>query len=622
MRRDIFLHFLNRDTREVFDLYGNLKKFDHAQVMRRSLNACAILCEDHCVAPPGFLVEDQIAFELAENQQAYLEHGVIQLPMRENSLADFAEKKRVGYEPMRNRYSGLFDDTRIEFLGRHATGIIRRKSHITDGILKDWSSGAEVGKRIWLPSKQLLTASTIDLIAKIPGILDDRGVAVTWEAISPELPEEARPAKDPLRNTLQHIYFGQYCREFKLVAVTTLPYIVHDFRITSEPGYNYRWLTKFLDVFGVRSLLIDAPASFIVTMRRETGFIAFIDAFVALSRQIKTETDLVFHAARVRRTVGYAWESLDARKLSFYDLSSLEISELASALEEAAAQLTLSFGLTARATPAVVNPALVVSQQTMSAEPDLVLFVALEEELAVLAKALGLTKTASTPEAVGTIDKIKVAVICPRAMGRVAAAVSMTSYLAKRLSRPKLILIVGIAGGFPENKTVQGHIIIADKVVDLAMRKVGDSTSGAEPNFRREEYPLLDQIKNQTLSDDFDTHSWSSRVAAELEWQSDRRPSLHYGSIGSADEVVASNEWRAQFLSGKGGEPKLLGVEMEAGGVCAAARRFKVPVSMLRVVSDQADPAKTDDQWRKLGMKTLADLIASISIGKIMAAID
>jgi nucleoside phosphorylase len=291
-------------------------------------------------------------------------------------------------------------------------------------------------------------------------------------------------------------------------------------------------------------------------------------------------------------------------------------------MEDAAAQLTVAFGLPTRAVSTIPNPALVVSHITMSAEPDLVLFVALEEELAVLAKSLGLDKTASTPEATGKIDGIDVAVICPRAMGRVAAAVAMTSYLARRGTRPKLILIVGIAGGFPENKTVQGHIIVVDKVVDLAMRKVGDSAMGAEPNFRREEYPLLDQVAKQTLSDDFDTHGWSSRVAAELEWESDRRPSLHYGPIGSADEVVASDPWRAQFLGGKGGEPKLLGVEMEAGGVCAAARRFKIPVSMLRVVSDQADPAKTDDHWRKLGMKTLADLIANMSVAKIIAAID
>ena len=86
--------------------------------------------------------------------------------------------------------------------------------------------------------------------------------------------------------------------------------------------------------------------------------------------------------------------------------------------------------------------------------------------------------------------------------------------------------------------------------------------------------------------------------------------------------MVASDEWRKQILEGKGGDPKLLGVEMEAGGVCAAARKDGSPVSMLRVVSDQADPAKADDHWRKLGMKTLADLLKHASLAKVIAALN
>ena len=44
-------------------------------------------------------------------------------------------------------------------------------------------------------------------------------------------------------------------------------------------------------------------------------------------------------------------------------------------------------------------------------------------------------------------------------------------------------------------------------------------------------------------------------------------------------------------------------------------------MSMMRVVSDQADPAKADDDWRKRGMRTLADLLKHASIGKVVAAL-
>lgn len=411
LRRDLFLHFLNRDTREVFGLYTTLSNDAHAGLLRRALNAAIMLCEDRCVAPPGFVVEDQIAFLLAENQGAFLREGLIQLPMRESSLAEFAEKKRIGYQPMRDRYSGLFSDTRIGFLGDNATGIIRRKTHITEGILRDWSTGAEAGKKIWKPVKNLLKPAGIDLVAKIPLILDQRGTAVTWAAIQPELPSAASAAKVELRNTLQHIYFKQYCDEFRLCALTGIPYIQHDFDIPCDArAYNFRRLGAFLEIFDLRDILFDAPADLLVALRRRPGFIAFMDAFVALSSTCKTETDLKFFSGQARAAVRFGW---------------------------------------------------------------------------------------------------------------------------------------------PKN----------------------------------------------------------------------RRPSVWQGPLASADEVVASDDWRKNILTGKGGDPKLLGVEMEAGGVCAAARKFNVPVSMLRVISDQADPSKADDNWRKLGMATLADLLKSIGIAHVLEAI-
>lgn len=621
MRRNIFLHQLNRDTREIFGLYGTLTAKNHAILMRRALNAAAIVCEEHCFAPPGFIVEDQIAFDLAENQQAYLREGLIQLPMRESNLADFAEKKRVGYEPMRNRYSGLFDDTRIGFLGNHATGIVNRKTQITQGILDQWASGAEAGRRIWLPAKRKLSTGTIDFVGKVPGILDQRGTAVTWSAIGPELPPDALIASAELRNTLQHVYFGQYCREFGLVALKNVPHVVHNFGLPNERPYDYRLLGTFLDIFEIRDLLFDAPAELIVGLRKQPGFIALLDAYVGLATCSKSETDLKFHAGRSRDAVNYSWHSLQDRRLSLYEGSHVEVGELASVLNEVAAHLTTSLGLEAR--QAGQEAATVPKRgPVMLKEAELVIFVALEEELDVLAKSLGLRKVASTPEAHGKLDGVDVDVICPRTMGRVAAAVAMSRYLARRRGKPKLILIVGLAGGFQENETAPGHIVVVMKVVDLALRKVGDEADGASPHFRREDYTLQDQLLKQILSDDLNKSAWSAQASEAFDWPADRRPSIHQGSMASADEVVASDNWRKQILTGKGGESKLLGVEMEAGGVCAAAHKANVPVSMLRVISDQADPAKADDAWRKRGMKTLADLLKQVSMADVVRALD
>lgn len=49
-----------------------------------------------------------------------------------------------------------------------------------------------------------------------------------------------------------------------------------------------------------------------------------------------------------------------------------------------------------------------------------------------------------------------------------------------------------------------------------------------------------------------------------------------------------------------------LGVEMKAGGVCAAAKEFNMDVAVIRGVSDLADPRKSDSEWRRRAMKTVA----------------
>ncbi len=61
---------------------------------------------------------------------------------------------------------------------------------------------------------------------------------------------------------------------------------------------------------------------------------------------------------------------------------------------------------------------------------------------------------------------------------------------------------------------------------------------------------------------------------------------------------------------------------MEAGGVCAAAEVFKVPVALVRTVSDVADPAKKDDKWRGIGMKTLASLLQCIKLAEVVRHAD
>lgn len=93
------------------------------------------------------------------------------------------------------------------------------------------------------------------------------------------------------------------------------------------------------------------------------------------------------------------------------------------------------------------------------------------------------------------------------------------------------------------------------------------------------------------------------------------------GPMVCLDEVVADKSYRAKLQEAWGGQ--LLGVEMESGGVIAAVRRFKglaMPLFQIRAVSDSADPAKSDDGWRRLGMQTISAIIRKVAWEEVLSS--
>ena len=179
MRKNISLRFLNRDSREIFGIYQFHTERHHIALLEKELNLSVLLCEEHCVILPGFAIEDELAFELSEVNQAFFANRLILLPMRESNLTEYAEKKRLEYSPQRDRYSGLFDDRRLDFLGKHAVGIVPRKTHIGEGIVSGWEAAADRRGRLWTDAKRLVAPPAIELIRRVPSLIAGEGAAVT-----------------------------------------------------------------------------------------------------------------------------------------------------------------------------------------------------------------------------------------------------------------------------------------------------------------------------------------------------------------------------------------------------------------------------------------------------------
>jgi nucleoside phosphorylase len=248
----------------------------------------------------------------------------------------------------------------------------------------------------------------------------------------------------------------------------------------------------------------------------------------------------------------------------------------------------------------------------VSAEPPRVLiFTALQEERDILEAMLGLQTAFEDGVARGVRHGVPIDVISGRRMGRVPAAVAVTAHLATTNYPFQLIIVAGIAGGFAEAGMQTGAVVIANDVVDLATRK----KLAEETEFRPTVYSTDEALERFTKSSSFNKSEWEQALVTSDRWPDGRRPYLQYGALASTDEVVSSHEWRQELRSAW---PKLLGVEMEAGGVCAAAERFGHKVTVIRGISDLADPRKSDDHWRRLAMRSVVAVIDAMLLSGVL----
>lgn len=245
----------------------------------------------------------------------------------------------------------------------------------------------------------------------------------------------------------------------------------------------------------------------------------------------------------------------------------------------------------------------------MSAESfvDFVIITALEEERdALLSKLPSHQKLPPTHEDIrvyfraelpvtypdGTLGTYTVITLCLLGMGRLQA-LNATKDAINRWN-PRYVLLVGIAGGVEQNEVSIGDILVSDLVVDYELQKVKEDYE----SYRFQPHncdPRLVGAAQNLLGDE-----WSALV--KVSRPQEGKPKRHIGPVATGDKVIARKALVAQLLEPKSW-PKLIGVEMEAGGAASGCFQSVTQPGffMVRGVSDLADEDKeTEDvkEWR------------------------
>lgn len=169
--------------------------------------------------------------------------------------------------------------------------------------------------------------------------------------------------------------------------------------------------------------------------------------------------------------------------------------------------------------------------------------------------------------------------------GKVASATTATQLIND--FKVKEIIFTGVAGG------VQPDVFVGDIIIgkDLFQHDMDGS-----PMVNTYEIPLLgksafstDTEKRKLLleaSNEFLENKHNFLSKEKFKHFQITEPKIHLGDIASGDQFISSSNQSAKILSGL---PKIKCVEMEGAAVAQVCFEYKIPFSIIRTISDNAN---------------------------------
>lgn len=200
----------------------------------------------------------------------------------------------------------------------------------------------------------------------------------------------------------------------------------------------------------------------------------------------------------------------------------------------------------------------------------------------------------------------RVVVTSQAGMGPIMAAQKAQAVVARW--HPHYVLLVGIACGLPQ-KTNLGDVLVSTQIADYVLGKV---STGRPREIRWVVYPAGANLLDTALN--LAPHEWLDLIAVPR--PGDGQPARHANVIASGGDVVSSakliQSWKRQWA-------KLIGIEMEAGGVASglASTADRPEFLMIKGVSDHGEGKETVEQWRPYA----SDAAASFALALIPAGV-
>jgi len=310
---NIFLHFLNWDTQEIFGLVDNdLQAFSNIQL---SLNASILLSKEYCILPLGFYFESENTKKVILDNLEYIREGLLVFAMREYEIQEYIEKKQGQLKNFMSdaNYYRFFESENKELLNiKFAT--IPRKTKIGEYCLLRWRHNLEIFiedlsgdiAEIYDVDKKTIGKDTIEIAKAILGksCEIEEGNAFIWRLMKEEfrkLTYRDSRLEHQMRMYFEKNYYKAYLDEYQASILYDIFPLENgkDFFLKKEyiSASNFRWFYEFLCSLELGTIL-RYNASQISRIKRLPEFVQLVqiyldicnsDSFEHSSYSIKTE---------------------------------------------------------------------------------------------------------------------------------------------------------------------------------------------------------------------------------------------------------------------------------------------------------------------------------------------
>lgn len=456
---DIFLHFLNKDTQDIFG-----RNAANIHLLRLGLNAAVLMCDQCCIIPPGFYFESSATRQLIDSNIGLLTEGLLCFSMKEE-FDEYVEKKRKLLRRYRGNptYDSFFDDAVLRRILDVNPVIIDRSTSVGESCIDEWTSQ----HRIYLESGDGSFAPIYRAVPdlhdalKIAKALDaaaehSRGNAFVWAIIAQVFSDcyitDKRFQKE-LRCAFEKAYFTVYLNEY-------CANILHDFYLidrrinfsfhpSNAGNANYRWFEHFLNVLQLGFVLTLPTEKIIFLKKCSPSFGLLLHTYYQILNQAEADT-----SESVRLFI-----DLSVKRM--LQANENDIQTLVRAVtEEANARLNQIYIPEGHTVAMMEN-----KKEICDEKADVLLIVATEEEEKSILNNDQNWKTnlssKGTEYFVQTDAGITFALVRGPRMRQTAAAMTGEEFIM--LLKPQYIAMVGFCAG-RKGKVNLGDVVVADKV--------------------------------------------------------------------------------------------------------------------------------------------------------------